>query len=74
MATEAVWLNGKKERRTHGKSETLLTGAGLLMEGVDGSPAASILLAVPPRGRDKVSAAKIHFGFSSVDRGATDAT
>jgi hypothetical protein len=33
VATEAAWLNGKKERRTHVKSKTLLTGTGLLMEG-----------------------------------------
>jgi hypothetical protein len=32
-ATEAAWLNGKKRRRTHVKSKTLLTGIGLLMEG-----------------------------------------
>jgi hypothetical protein len=25
----------EKERRTHGKSKTLLTGGGLLMEGTD---------------------------------------
>ncbi len=33
MATEAAWLNGKKERKTHVKSKSLLTGIGLLMEG-----------------------------------------
>jgi hypothetical protein len=32
VATEAAWLNGK-ERKTLGKSKTLLTGTGLLMEG-----------------------------------------
>ena len=35
MATEAAWLNGEKERNTHVKSKTLLTGIGLLMEGVE---------------------------------------
>ena len=34
MATEAAWLNGENERNTHVKSKTLLTGIGLLMEGV----------------------------------------
>jgi hypothetical protein len=29
-----AWLNGKKERKTHVKSKTLLTGIGLLMEGL----------------------------------------
>ena len=35
MATEAAWLNGEKERNTHVKSKTLLTGIGLLMEGLE---------------------------------------
>jgi hypothetical protein len=34
VATEAAWLNGKEERRTHVESKTLLTGTGLLMEGL----------------------------------------
>jgi hypothetical protein len=35
VPTEAAWLNGK---RTHGKSKTFLTAAGLLMEGAEMFP------------------------------------
>jgi hypothetical protein len=34
VATEAAWLNGKKDRKNHGQSKTLLTRIGLLMEGL----------------------------------------
>jgi hypothetical protein len=34
VATEAAWLNGKLEK-DYGKSKRLLTGIGLLMEGVE---------------------------------------
>jgi hypothetical protein len=33
VATEAAWLNGEKEKN-HGKRKKLLTGIGLLMEGL----------------------------------------
>jgi hypothetical protein len=33
VATEAAWLDGEKGKN-HGKSKKLLTGIGLLMEGV----------------------------------------
>jgi hypothetical protein len=35
VATEAAWLDGKKEKN-HERSSLLLTGTGLLMEGVSG--------------------------------------
>jgi hypothetical protein len=34
VATEAAWLDGKKEKN-HERSSLLLTGTGLLMEGLD---------------------------------------
>jgi hypothetical protein len=34
VATEAAWLKGKKREELMEKSKTLLTGTGLLMEGV----------------------------------------
>jgi hypothetical protein len=45
LLSECGWKGGdrgglaerKKERRTHGKSKKLLTGAGLLMEGTESS-------------------------------------
>jgi hypothetical protein len=47
VATEAAWLNGEKERRTHVKSKTLLTGTGLLMEGT--------LTTTAPNGKNSVT-------------------
>ena len=34
MATEAAWLNGKEWKKSQKEQKKLLTGIGLLMEGV----------------------------------------
>ena len=35
MATEAAWLNGKEWKKSQKEQKKLLTGIGLLMEGLE---------------------------------------
>jgi len=37
VATEAAWLNGKEWKKSQKEQKKLLTGIGLLMEGLDSS-------------------------------------